>query len=74
MAYQIAKLSYAKRRRVGCVIVKIHNISTGYNGTPHGFDNGCEEDQIKAIENENHTESTRRKGYTLVMMHVVLKR
>ena len=35
MAYQIAKLSYAKRRRVGCIIVKdTQVISTGYNGTP----------------------------------------
>lgn len=65
MAYQIAKLSYAKRRRVGCVIVKdTQIISTGYNGTPHGFDNGCEEDQIKEIENENHKRVLEEKGYS----------
>lgn len=65
MAYQIAKLSYAKRRRVGCVIVKdTQIISTGYNGTPHGFDNACEEDQIKQIENENHQRVLEEKGYT----------
>ena len=65
MAYQIAKLSYAKRRRVGCVIVKdTQIISTGYNGTPHGFDNGCEEDQIKTIENENHKRVLEEKGYS----------
>lgn len=64
MAYQIAKLSYAKRRRVGCVIVKdTQIISTGYNGTPHGFDNDCEEDQIKVIENENHKQILEEKGY-----------
>jgi len=64
MAYQIAKLSYAKRRRVGCVIVKdTQIISTGYNGTPHGFDNDCEEDQVKVIENENHKQILEEKGY-----------
>lgn len=42
-AYQFAKLSYAKRRRVGCVIVKNQQlISFGYNGMPYGFDNTCE--------------------------------
>lgn len=42
-AYQFAKLSYAKRRQVGAVIVKDDQIiSFGYNGTPKGFDNTCE--------------------------------
>ena len=37
VAYQFAKLSYAERRKVGCVIVKDKQvISFGYNGTPHG--------------------------------------
>jgi dCMP deaminase len=64
MAYQIAKLSYAKRRRVGCVIVKdTQIISTGYNGTPHGFDNNCEEEQVREIENENHKKVLEEKGY-----------
>ena len=52
VAYQFAKLSYANRRKVGCVIVKDHQvISFGYNGMPHGFDNMCEEDDIKYYEN-----------------------
>ena len=64
MAYQIAKLSYAKRRRVGCIIVKdTQVISTGYNGTPHGFDNNCEEEQVREIENENHKQILEEKGY-----------
>ena len=38
-----AKLSYAKRKKVGCVIVKDDRIiSIGYNGTPSGWDNECE--------------------------------
>ena len=44
VAYQFAKLSYAERRKVGSVIVKDEQIvSFGYNGTPRGFDNSCEE-------------------------------
>jgi len=36
-------LSYAKKLKVGCVIVKNHKIlATGYNGTPSGWDNNCE--------------------------------
>jgi dCMP deaminase len=46
-AYQFAKLSYAERRKVGCVIVKDHQvISFGYNGMPHGFNNVCEDGNI----------------------------
>ena len=50
-AYQFAELSYAKRRKVGCVIVKDSQvISFGYNGTPHGFDNECEIDNTTKTE------------------------
>jgi len=39
-----ADLSYAKRKKVGAVIVRDHRIlSIGYNGTPAGWDNCCEE-------------------------------
>lgn len=64
MAYQIAKLSYAKRKRVGCIIVKdTQIISTGYNGTPYKFDNDCEEDQIRYVDNSDHLEILIEKGY-----------
>lgn len=50
-AYQFAELSYAERRKVGCVIVKESQvISFGYNGTPHGFDNECEIDNTTKPE------------------------
>lgn len=50
-AYQFAKLSYAQRRKVGCVIVKDHQvISFGYNGMPHGFNNVCEVDDTTKPE------------------------
>jgi len=39
-----AKLSYAKRLKVGAIITKDDRvISIGYNGTPAGWDNNCED-------------------------------
>ncbi len=38
-----AKLSPAKRLKVGCILVKENRIvSIGYNGTPSGWSNECE--------------------------------
>ena len=43
MADEWGQLSKAKRRKVGCLIVKDGQIiSDGYNGTPVGYDNNCE--------------------------------
>ena len=40
-----AGLSRARRLQVGCVIVKDDNIiSFGWNGTPPGWDNNCEDE------------------------------
>ncbi|GAA4279973.1 deoxycytidylate deaminase [Gaetbulibacter aestuarii] len=45
MAREWGKLSYCKRRQVGAIIVKDRMIiSDGYNGTPSGFENYCEDD------------------------------
>ena len=45
MAQEWAKLSYCKRRKVGALIVKDRMIiSDGYNGTPSGFENCCEDE------------------------------
>jgi dCMP deaminase len=64
IAYQTAKLSYAERRRVGCIIVKDEQIvSFGYNGTPHGFDNTCEEIQTRRPDNPDHLNILKEKGY-----------
>jgi dCMP deaminase len=39
--------SYCKRRKVGALLVKDRMIiSDGYNGTPSGFENVCEEDGV----------------------------
>ena len=46
MAETWAKLSYCKRRQVGAIIVKNRMIiSDGYNGTPTGFENVCEDEE-----------------------------
>ena len=46
MAYEWSKLSYCKRKQVGALIVKDRMIiSDGYNGTPTGFENYCEDDE-----------------------------
>ncbi len=46
MAQEWAQLSYCKRRKVGALIVRNRMIiSDGYNGTPSGFENYCEDDQ-----------------------------
>jgi len=45
IANEWGKLSYCKRRQVGALIVKDRMIiSDGYNGTPSGFENFCEDD------------------------------
>lgn len=49
MASIWAQNSYCKRRQVGALLVKDKMIiSDGYNGTPSGFENNCEDDN-------NHT-------------------
>ena len=45
MAQEGAKRSYCKRKQVGALIVKDKMIiSDGYNGTPTGFENICEDE------------------------------
>ena len=45
MAKSWAELSHCSRKKVGALIVKDDMIiSDGYNGTPSGFDNCCEND------------------------------
>jgi len=43
LALEWSRLSYCSRKQVGALIVKNNMIiSDGYNGTPTGFDNSCE--------------------------------
>jgi dCMP deaminase len=44
MALEWGKLSHCKRKQVGALIIKDRMIiSDGFNGTPSGFDNCCED-------------------------------
>ena len=46
MAKRWGELSYCKRKKVGALIVKDRMIiSDGYNGTPTGFENICEDEE-----------------------------
>ena len=45
MAHIWSENSYCKRRKVGALVVKDKTIiSDGYNGTPSGFENVCEDE------------------------------
>jgi dCMP deaminase len=47
VAERFAQLSYARRLKVGAIVVKDDRIiSIGYNGMPSGWDNNCE-DELK---------------------------
>ena len=58
IAREFAKMSYCKRLQVGAVIVKDRRIiSDGYNGTPSGFDNVCEDCDNKTYPYVLHAEA-----------------
>ena len=48
IAQKISELSFAERKKVGCIIVKdTVIISDGFNGTPSGYENTCEDTDNK---------------------------
>ena len=58
MAEIWAENSYCKRRKVGALIVKDKMIiSDGYNGTPSGLENVCEDDSNKTYPYVLHAEA-----------------
>jgi len=58
MAEIWAQNSYCKRRQVGALIVKNKMIiSDGYNGTPSGFENICEDENEKTKPYVLHAEA-----------------
>lgn len=53
-----AQNSYCKRRKVGALLIKDKMIiSDGYNGTPSGFENICEDDDNKTKAYVLHAEA-----------------
>lgn len=58
MAMIWAENSYCKRRQVGALVVKDQMIiSDGYNGTPSGFDNICEDNNNVTFPYVLHAEA-----------------
>ncbi len=58
MARIWAENSYCERRKVGALLVKDKMIiSDGYNGTPSGFENVCEDDNNKTKPYVLHAEA-----------------
>jgi dCMP deaminase len=58
MARIWAENSYCKRRQVGALLVKDKMIiSDGYNGTPSGFENHCEDEENKTKPYVLHAEA-----------------
>jgi dCMP deaminase len=58
MAKIWAENSYCKRRKVGALIVKDKMIiSDGYNGTPAGFENKCEDENNQTYPYVLHAEA-----------------
>ncbi len=58
MAQIWSENSYCKRRKVGALLVKDKMIiSDGYNGTPEGFENVCEDENDQTKEYVLHAEA-----------------
>jgi dCMP deaminase len=58
MASIWAQNSYCKRRQVGALLVKDKMIiSDGYNGTPSGFENNCEDENNRTFPYVLHAEA-----------------
>lgn len=58
MALVWAENSYCQRRKVGALLVKDKMIiSDGYNGTPSGFENVCEDDTYRTKPYVLHAEA-----------------
>ncbi len=58
MAQIWAENSYCKRRQVGALLIKNQMIiSDGYNGTPSGFENQCEDENDHSFAYVLHAEA-----------------
>ena len=58
IARTVSRFSYSNRDKVGAVIVdSVGNIQIGYNGTPSGFPNVCEDENGVTLPEVLHAES-----------------
>jgi dCMP deaminase len=64
VAKEFASLSYARKLKVGAILVKDRRIlSVGYNGTPAGWDNECETKEYMPSEEYSSDGSEKRWPY-----------
>lgn len=64
-AFNYAGQSYAKRKQVGCIIVKDNSIiSIGWNGMPAGENNCCEDENGKTKPEVIHAEDNALRKLT----------
>lgn len=64
-AHAYADLSYCVRRQVGCVLVRDGSIiAIGYNGTPSGEENVCEDDTGHTKQTVVHAEDNALRKLT----------
>ncbi len=65
LAQRMGQMSYCHRAQVGCVVVKEDNIiSYGWNGTPAGEDNCCEDEHGISKPNVIHAEDNALRKLT----------
>ena len=58
IAERVGQMSHSTRKQVGAVIVRDNNIlAFGYNGTPAGMDNCCEDENHQTKREVLHAES-----------------
>ena len=58
MAKELAKRSSCEKKKVGCLIIKNNSIiAEGYNGTPSGWDNCCEDEHGNTYPHVSHAEA-----------------
>ena len=71
MALIWAENSYCQRRQVGALIVKDKMIiSDGYNGTPAGFENVCEDENGVTRPYVLHAEANAITKIALSLIHI----
>ena len=76
IAEKISELSHANRKKVGCISKDTVIISDGFNGTPTGFENECEDSEgvtkwYTLHAEANAIELVRIGGISVVAQHCI---